>query len=205
MTNFEIIDNFFDKTFLEKIAPNYRTPHVTDYFQHFIHGYGNDLMINEEVPIPNDRLFILEYLISADNSPFKKMPYFKNTQISFRKPVGGFSMNPHRDFCFGTMSVYLNPNWKPEWGGEFYCIDTETGEKKVIDYKFNRAVFWKSPHPTEPRHSPSHGVRPTHRTDRFTLQVFIYDTLENEKTYEEMGIIRHHWSKHFAPDEWRKS
>lgn len=71
-------------------------------------------------------------------------------------PTGG-TLNPHLDYSLHpklglqrkyNIIVYLNPNWKPSWGGELglWTNNSETNSpeylKKIIEPKFNRGVFF---------------------------------------------------------------
>jgi 2OG-Fe(II) oxygenase superfamily len=63
----------------------------------------------------------------------------------------GSFLDMHLDFNYHPMHknwyrnlnllLYLNPDWKPEYGGHLNLEDLRTGEKKSIDIPFNRMVI----------------------------------------------------------------
>jgi hypothetical protein len=55
-----------------------------------------------------------------------------------------------------NMLLYLNKDWKPEYGGQLKLEDLRTGEKKDIEVPFNRMVIQKT------RNYTLHGYDLTH-------------------------------------------
>ena len=54
-----------------------------------------------------------------------------------------FNYHPINTLWFRNMNLllYLNKDWKPEYGGQLKLEDARTGEKTVLDVPFNRLVI----------------------------------------------------------------
>ncbi|HEY0066056.1 MAG TPA: 2OG-Fe(II) oxygenase, partial [Flavisolibacter sp.] len=54
-----------------------------------------------------------------------------------------FNYHPMEQNWYRTLNLllYLNPGWKPEYGGQLNLEDLRTGEKKSIGVPFNRMVI----------------------------------------------------------------
>lgn len=54
-----------------------------------------------------------------------------------------FNYHPIQQNWYRTLNLllYLNPGWKPEYGGQFNLEDLRTGDKKSIGVPFNRMVI----------------------------------------------------------------
>jgi hypothetical protein len=61
---------------------------------------------------------------------------------SFLDMHADFNYHPMNKWWFRNMNLllYLNKDWKPEYGGQLKLEDARTGEKAVLDVPFNRLV-----------------------------------------------------------------
>lgn len=62
---------------------------------------------------------------------------------SFLDMHADFNYHPINSFWFRNMNLllYLNKDWKSEYGGQLKLEDARTGEKTVLDVPFNRLVI----------------------------------------------------------------
>jgi hypothetical protein len=62
---------------------------------------------------------------------------------SFLDMHADFNYHPINNLWFRNVNLllYLNKNWKPEYGGQLKLEDARTGKKDVLDVPFNRLII----------------------------------------------------------------
>jgi len=159
-----VIDNFFDSVMANVSLENF--PDIADAC--WEHANDSDIEIKyrttwkSEFDIPEGivdaiRIMNSSYFLQAMSQKFdipKTMPdpYFSGGGLNATRPGG--LLDVHVDGNYHDASglnrrlnaiVYLNPNWKPGWGGEFGVYD-ENGDVclKEVAPLFNRLVIFDS-------------------------------------------------------------
>ena len=159
-----VVDNFFDQQMAENLSNDF--PEFNDEIWH---QYDNPIEIKKVSNLWNIFPPTTYSVFSDLNSP-EFVKYL--SQISNIDPLysdnglngGGWHMlnnggklNPHLDYSMHpklplqrkiNLIVYLNKNWKEDWGGELgLWSSTENGTKpkkieKIVPPLFNRAIFF---------------------------------------------------------------
>lgn len=159
-----VVDNFFNEEIANKLSDDF-----PDFYDPVWHEYDNPIEIKKVSNIwnifPENTYTIFNYL---NSKPFLKIL----TEISNINPLyadnglngGGWHMltnggklNPHLDYSMHpkmpyqrkiNLIVYLNKNWKDDWGGELGLWSSKDNgktpnkiEKRIVP-KFNRAIFF---------------------------------------------------------------
>tara|TARA_R110000803_G_scaffold42597_2_gene91195 strand:- start:15252 stop:15920 length:669 start_codon:yes stop_codon:yes gene_type:complete len=121
------------------------------------------------------QLRILDELYHNENLPFfgnKKIlrgSIGLPMRINNFLPGGGFP--PHTDNAWGSMTLFLNKEWKPEWGGSFVWYeddDTEQERGHEVQPKYNCGILDCYPETVE---GCLHRVMEVTR-ERITIQAF---------------------------------
>lgn len=120
------------------------------------------------------QLRIVEELYNNENLPFYKNKKMMRSlglpmRINNFLPGGGFP--PHSDNAWGSMTLFLNKEWEPEWGGNFVWYKDEDAEQEngiAITPKYNCGILDCYPEPTV---GCLHRVEPVTQ-DRITIQAF---------------------------------
>lgn len=159
-----VVDNFFDERLADLCLANF--PPLEDPI--WEHANDADIEIKyrttwkSEFDIPDGivdavRILNSSLFLKAMSSRFgiEKIvsdPYFSGGGLNVTKPGGLLDVHVDGNYHDATglnrrlnALVYMNPNWQPEWGGEFGIFD-ENGEKclKKVSPLFNRLVIFDS-------------------------------------------------------------
>jgi len=111
-----------------------------------------------------------------------------NGQTALQK--GGFHHDFSQEYVW-TFVLFTNDNWDIQWGGEFVCVDPETGQYYYTPYLPNCGVLI-------PSHWKHYGASPNNFTDELrTTLAFCYcvtdkvDDLVNDHEYSYTYDSRH--------------
>ena len=108
---------------------------------------------------------------------------------SFLDMHADFNYHPLKENWFRNLNLllYLNKDWKKEYGGELRLEHSETGEKTTVDVPFNRFVIMHS------RGYTLHGYDPIHFPEgkyRTSIAAYAF-TLHNSKMEDSRTTVWH--------------
>jgi hypothetical protein len=108
---------------------------------------------------------------------------------SFLDMHADFNYHPLKENWFRNLNLllYLNKDWKKEYGGELRLEHSETGEKTAVDVPFNRFVIMHS------RGYTLHGYDPIHFPEgkyRTSIAAYAF-TLHNSKMEDSRTTVWH--------------
>lgn len=162
--NYVVIDNFFEDSFAKLLADEF-----PDYDSEIWHSYNNPLEVkkacNNWNVFPKNTYSIFNYLNSQVWLNFLSFEILDSRKLyadsglnggGWHIHKAGGKLNPHLDYSLHpklglqrklNIIIYINPNWKEEWGGALGFWGNETSDKpgKLISSvcsKFNRAVIF---------------------------------------------------------------
>jgi hypothetical protein len=125
---------------------------------------------------------------------------------SFLDMHADFNYHPLKDTWFRNLNLllYLNKNWKKEYGGELKLEHSETGEKVEVDVPFNRFVIMHSRgytlHGYDPIRFPEGNYRTSIAAYAFTLhETQIEDSRTTVWHVEKSNPIKYLLSKIWVP------
>jgi len=159
-----VIDNFFEKSLADLCLKNF--PSLDD--PSWEHANDADIEIKyrttwksefdipegivDAVRILNSSLFLKAMSARFGIEKIVPDPYFTGGGLNVTKPGGLLDVHVDGNYHDATglnrrlnALVYMNPNWQPEWGGEFGVYD-ENGDNclKEVAPLFNRLVIFDS-------------------------------------------------------------
>jgi hypothetical protein len=178
----KVIDNIFDKQFLDYINHSLNFLHYTFYFDHaniFTENYTETpQMVSDSGPEQVDSPpyeFMFKTFLDAGN--------IINKNISVRKrhvhlsPYGSTGPLHYDTHIPDDLSFIFYPSyWDPKYEGST-LIKSEEGEEQIIEYKQNRLVIF----PGILWHQSLYHSNPGHR---FTISYFTYN---NERASSSVG------------------
>ena len=173
MNTFTVTENFFSEDILNNIISKYSlwNPSKDIYVNgwHDSPNKDNPKQICCQDLSQSDRLLLIDFLYNSDKSIFKNFKPIKNASFKLVKAKPGYILYEHEDKCIASLTVFTDPAPKQDTDGAAFYV--ENGVKKLVNYKYNTAIQWKSLS-EDLEINPPHGSI-VNTTDRFTLQMFV--------------------------------
>jgi len=105
---------------------------------------------------------------------YSRLPNARNMTVQIQKYPTDAVLAEHRDSAMSACTIFLNKEWKEEWGGHFMWMDEEDNEYKVTP-KYNRAVYSLNSNNKENQLGPRHWVSKVYGPEtRSIIQVFTF-------------------------------
>tara|TARA_B110000444_G_scaffold258548_1_gene299757 strand:+ start:2704 stop:3357 length:654 start_codon:yes stop_codon:yes gene_type:complete len=144
------LHDYYYKKVIELSRPVYGDQLV----EHFLNGKARQVLPSTVNLTQDQQLRILEELYNNEQLPFyKDKRILRGLGLPMRinnfLPGGGFP--PHTDNAWGSMTLFLNKEWKEEWGGNFvWYTDEDTNQENGIAHtpKYNCGILDCYPEPT---------------------------------------------------------
>ena len=150
----------------------------------------------------DQQIRIVEELYNNESLPFyknKKLLRSLSTPMKINNFLDRGGLPPHTDMAWGSMTLYLNKEWKEEWGGKFVWWtddDTEQENGFAITPKYNCGIIDCYPEPT---------AGCLHRVEKVTQERISVQAFWNDRTTSAytVGKIPEKYM-HEVPEEVRK-
>lgn len=165
--------NKFEKSKIKDISPEFGelyTEITSDRFQKWLQF------------ITDDDLFIDDAFYGGGIHQGKKG--------SFLNMHADFNYHPLKRNWFRNLNLllYLNKDWKPEYGGHLRLEDKRTGEKKEIEVPFNRLTIMHSRAYTLHGYDPINFPEGTYRTSIAAYAFSLHETQQEAARTTEWKI-----------------
>ena len=197
----ELIDELHDYYYLKVIHLS-RSVYGDVFVEQYLNGKSRQVVPSTVDLTSDQQLRVLEELYSNKN-----LPFYKNKQIlkglafpvRINNYLPGGGLPPHTDHMWGSMTLFLNKEWKEEWGGNFvWWTDEDTEQENGIVYtpNYNCGILDCYPEPTD---GCLHRVEKVTQ-ERISVQAFWNDRKTSAYT---VGKIPEKYM-HEIPEEVRK-
>lgn len=197
----KLIDELHDYYYLKVIQLS-RPVYGDVFVEQYLNGKSRIVVPATVNTTPDQQLRILEELYGNES-----LPFYKNKQIlrglaypmRINNYLPGGGLPPHTDHAWGSMTLFLNKEWKEEWGGNFvWWTDEDTEQENGIAYspKYNCGILDCYPEPTD-------GC--LHRVEKVTQERISVQAFWNDRTTSAytVGKIPEKYM-HEIPEEVRK-
>ena len=197
----ELIDELHDY-YYQKVIELSRPVYGDQIVEAYLNG-PTRLVLPATVNLTSDQqLRVLEELYGNE-----RLPFYKNKQIlrglaypmKINNYLPGGGLPPHTDQAWGSMTLFLNKEWKEEWGGNFvWWTDEDTEQENGMAYtpKYNCGILDCYPESIE---GCLHRVEKVTQ-ERISVQAFWND--RKASAYTVGKIPEKYW--HEMPEEVRK-